>query len=244
MEYNCNGKVYKIEPVCEHDEGDLYIGSTFEVRLSRRMDKHRSGYKAWKSDNVGGHVRSYDLFDKCGIENCHIILIETVYANSRDELELRESYYIQICKCVNKLIPMRGKKLGKSAYNKLYYKENMNRIQQNQKKYSKTYQSKHKEYIRDYWKIYEIENKEHLDEYRMQYREKNKNKINLKITCPFCNCNLTKRHLKLHEQSLKHLKNASLYTVEYEYQWDDGTPCTEQEHNDAMGIKAPLVLLY
>ena len=40
VNYN-NGKIYKIEPIVDHDEGDIYIGSTTKQYLSMRMDKHR-----------------------------------------------------------------------------------------------------------------------------------------------------------------------------------------------------------
>ena len=43
-----NGKIYKIEPICEHNEDDIYIGSTTKQYLSQRMDKHRSDYKRWQ----------------------------------------------------------------------------------------------------------------------------------------------------------------------------------------------------
>ena len=43
-----NGKIYKIEPICEHDEGEIYIGSTTKQYLSQRMTAHRNGYKRFK----------------------------------------------------------------------------------------------------------------------------------------------------------------------------------------------------
>ena len=39
------GKIYKIEPICDHDEGDIYIGSTTKEYLSQRMTLHRNDYK-------------------------------------------------------------------------------------------------------------------------------------------------------------------------------------------------------
>ena len=50
---------------------------------------------------------SFKLFDKYGVENCEISLIETVNANSNDGLKAREKCYIQLLKCVNKNIPNR-----------------------------------------------------------------------------------------------------------------------------------------
>ena len=44
-----NGKIYKIEPICEHDEGDVYIGSTTKMYLSDRMFGHRDNYRKYKN---------------------------------------------------------------------------------------------------------------------------------------------------------------------------------------------------
>ena len=49
INYN-NGKIYKIEPIFEHDEKDIYIGSTTKQHLSQRMAFHRGGYKGWKNN--------------------------------------------------------------------------------------------------------------------------------------------------------------------------------------------------
>ncbi len=67
-----NGKIYKIEPICEHDESDIYIGSTTQPLLSQRMSKHRGSYYHWKKGK-GVLITSYILFEKYGIENCEII---------------------------------------------------------------------------------------------------------------------------------------------------------------------------
>ncbi len=120
------GKVYKIEPICEHDAGEIYIGSTSKDYLSQRMDTHRRDYKQWRKGKVG-YTRSYALFDKYGVKNCKIVLLESVFANSKDELASREAYYMQNIKCVNKNIPMALKNLGIVEYSK---QQNLDRIKQ------------------------------------------------------------------------------------------------------------------
>jgi len=127
VNYN-NGKVYKIEPICEHDDGEIYIGSTTNT-LNKRMITHRCDYKRYKNGK-GGCYTSYTLFDKYGIENCRIILLELVNCNSKDELLAREGYYIRILKCVNMIIPDRKKqqyfedtKEERCKYQKLYYEK-------------------------------------------------------------------------------------------------------------------------
>ncbi len=114
-----NGKVYKIEPIVDHDEGDVYFGSTTKKYLSQRMDDHRSQYKSWQK-GVGKKTRSFELFDKYGVDNCRIILLERVNANSKDELIAREAHHIKNNKCVNGLVPQRTVKE--------YYEDNKHTI--------------------------------------------------------------------------------------------------------------------
>jgi hypothetical protein len=108
INYN-NGKIYKIEPICEHDESDIYIGSTTKQYLSQRMTAHHTSYKQYKN-NKSRLTYAYLLFDKYGLENCNIILLELVEANSKDELHQREAHFIKTLKCVNKKIPLRTHK--------------------------------------------------------------------------------------------------------------------------------------
>ena len=103
------GKIYKIEPIVDHDEGDIYIGSTTKQYLSQRLDTHRSDYKQWKN-NKHGKIQVFEIFDKYSVEGCQIVLIETVNAESKDELLAREKHYIKSFKCVNKCIPGRTRK--------------------------------------------------------------------------------------------------------------------------------------
>jgi hypothetical protein len=65
-----------------------------------------------KKTGKGGNTSSYELFDKYGVENCKITLLEVCSCNSKDELtkrELtkRESHYIKSMLCVNKVVPNR-----------------------------------------------------------------------------------------------------------------------------------------
>ena len=119
-----NGKIYKIEPIVEHEEGEIYVGSTTKKYLSQRMDNHRNDYNRWK-DNKFHKLTLFALFDKYGIDNCKIYFLESVNANSRDELLAREGHYIKNLKCVNKCI------IGRTA--KEYYIDNIDKIKQHYK---------------------------------------------------------------------------------------------------------------
>jgi ribosome-interacting GTPase 1 len=119
-----NGKIYKIEPIVEHPEEDIYIGSTTKQYLSQRMDEHRGSYKKWKYGKLG-KTMVFDIFDKYGVENCRILLLESVNANSKDELIAREGHYIRTLKCVNKKI----EGITKKEQKQLYYQKHYDKIQ-------------------------------------------------------------------------------------------------------------------
>jgi len=123
-----NGKIYKIEPI-NGEEGDIYIGSTTKEYLSQRMTSHRGDYGKWKNGKRD-KIRSFCLFEKYGIENCKIILLENCPCDSKDELLSKESFYIRSLKCINKIVPDRTvqeyRKDNKEriAYIKKQYREN------------------------------------------------------------------------------------------------------------------------
>ena len=97
------------------------------------------------------NISSFDIFDKYGIKNCSIILIEEVNCESKDQLLSRERFYIESISCVNKSIPTRTQKE--------YYIDN---------------KEKHKEQQKQYYEI----NKEIIKEQVKEYHEENKTKIN------------------------------------------------------------------
>ena len=49
----------------------------------------------------------FGIFEKYGVENCCIVLLEMVNASNIDELMARERHWIQSTPCVNKVIPGR-----------------------------------------------------------------------------------------------------------------------------------------
>ena len=155
------GKIYKIEPTVEHDDGDIYIGSTTQRLLSQRMSKHRSGYKQWKMEKRDS-VSSFKLFDKYSSENCQIVLLENVNASCYDELASREAYYIRALECINKRIPLRTVKQ--------YYEENKDLLGEKQKEYHKINRDTILERQRQYYE----KNKDLLGEKKKEYREINR----------------------------------------------------------------------
>jgi hypothetical protein len=183
--YN-NSKIYKIEPICEYDEGDIYIGSTIRKYLSERISEHRKDYKRWKNGTDKRKCMSFDIFEKYGLENCNIVLIETINASTKDEVKSKEGYYIRSMKCINKYIPDRTQK----EWGAQYYQENKEDID----KRNKAYQEKNKDKIQNY-----------QNEYRNnpENKQRKKDLESQSVQCE-CGCMSTKNKLKRHQQTIKH----------------------------------------
>jgi hypothetical protein len=137
-----NSKIYKIEPMCNHLENEVYIGSTTKTYLSQRLQQHKCLYNNWKKGKYG-KVMVFELFDKYGFENCNIFLIEKVNCTSIDDLRTREGHYIKTSNCINKKVEGRTDE-EKKSYRKDYYEMNKT----NYKESSKRSYNKNKETIK------------------------------------------------------------------------------------------------
>jgi hypothetical protein len=166
-----NGKIYKIEPICEHEEGDIYIGSTAQKYLCNRMVKHKQDYKKFKNDRPVSRLTVFKIFEKYGIENCVITLIESVNCNSKEELLSKERFYIQTLKCVNKYVPLRT--------NLQWKKDNIER----HNNYRKQYYQDNKESVDTYKNEWISNNKEKVKQYKNLYYQTNKAKYADKFVC-------------------------------------------------------------
>jgi len=182
------GKVYKIV-VDTEEEYKPYVGSTIE-KLSRRMAGHRSKYKSWKKGK-GEHVKSYDLFDKFGVDKCKIILVEECSCENLSQLLMKEREWFDKMECCNMKRPLRTKEEKEEVliYYKIYYDSNKEEILEKQK----IYQQEHKEQIAEYNKKWRDEHKEELIE-----------KAKQKFEC-VCGAIICKQHKLRHERSQKHI---------------------------------------
>lgn len=148
-----NGKIYKIVDL---NEEMIYVGSTTQT-LAQRMSLHRNEYKA-KPNTLTCHL----IFEKYGIENCKILLLELCSCNSKEELHKKEGEYIKTLICVNKLIA------GRTI--KEYYNDNKEHILE----YKKQYYNDNKEQKLETIKQYDLEHKKQRLEYNRQYYLKKK----------------------------------------------------------------------
>ncbi len=164
-------KVYKI---VDNTNGNVYVGSTCEPTLARRLAKHVGNYKSYLNGN-GSCLTSYQIiknndYDIVLIENCESI-------SSKDELKARERFYIENLTCVNKNIPLRTNKEYREAH-KEYYKQ----YYQAHKKYDKQYHKEYYETHKEEYKKYNEAHKKYNEEHKAEIKEKRQAKKNKTIT--------------------------------------------------------------
>ena len=189
-----NGKIYMIT---DNAYTEKYIGSTI-VGLSSRMSQHRECYRRFiNGNNNQTCISVFSIFDKFGLENCKIELIENVICENKEQLRKIEGDYIKKLDCVNKRIECRTEKE--------YYIDNLSKILE----YQKQYRINHNDKIREYKKEYQIKNKEILSEKKRIYKEKNPERISElnninkiknreKIQCPHCDLCICRDSLTKH----------------------------------------------
>jgi hypothetical protein len=132
------GKIYKIV-----GNGKIYVGSTCERLLCRRLIGHNASYKQYQI-GIGGNMSSF----QCLSDPEHYIeLLELYPCNSKDELHTCERKWIELLDCVNQRKPCRTETDCKEYY-KEYYKE--------YKEYNK---EKIKAYMKEYQRLYYLNKK-------------------------------------------------------------------------------------
>lgn len=204
-----NGKIYKIEPTCDHDECEIYVGSTAQKYLSDRFAQHNHKYMS-ENKHKYGKYSSFKLFDKYGFDNCKITLIEAYPCSNKEELNKREGHFQRNMKCINVVM------IGRTKSE--YYQDNIDKF----KKLHKQYVEDHKEDVKVYQDQYRIDNREELLagkkahyqanrerllKQQKAYKDKNRDivraKANEKIACE-CGCFVTRSSISTHRKNTKH----------------------------------------
>ena len=144
--YN-NGKIYKIIVNNTDEEYDPYIGSTTKKYLSQRMTSHKGDYKRYNNGKQNHKMASFTLFDKYGIENCEIVLIENFPCNSKDELRSRERYHYDNIKNCNNYRPIRNEADSKDICAKKYRRRLELNPNHNNEDYKKRKEHRNAKYI-------------------------------------------------------------------------------------------------
>tara|TARA_R110000772_G_scaffold268400_1_gene395280 strand:+ start:120 stop:725 length:606 start_codon:yes stop_codon:yes gene_type:complete len=102
MDYK-NGKIYKI--VC-NVTGKQYIGSTTQT-LVQRLTKHRGYYRERLKDMLNRRLASSWKIIENG--DYRIILIQDYPCERKEQLLMRERFFIENLECVNKTCPIRSR---------------------------------------------------------------------------------------------------------------------------------------
>jgi hypothetical protein len=145
------GKIYKI--VCR-TTGEVYIGSTCEPTLARRLASHRHNFKVYYKNKHGYYISSFSILTR---ENYYIDLLENVPCNNNDELRKKEREWYDKIECINKQRPYTSK--------------------EDKREEKKLYRERNKQSISEYNQKYRDENKERISELRKAlYKEKMDNR--------------------------------------------------------------------
>ena len=142
------GKIYKI--VCRIT-GEVYVGSTCEKTLARRLVDHRSACNRYLEKQEGSKFSSFQIIQR---GNYYIELLENFPCDNRDELRKKEREWYDKTDCINHYRPYLFKE--EMRVERLIYDEiNKERIQEKQKQYKE----EHKERINEYKRLNYHKNK-------------------------------------------------------------------------------------
>jgi hypothetical protein len=191
-----DAKIYKI---VNYENDDVYVGSTCEPTLARRLSGHVRDYKGY----LNGKTHYITSFDVIATGNYDIQLIEAYPCANKMELHAREGYWIKQMECVNRHVAGRQRHESDKAY-----REN-NRIEIAIR--NKVYRETNKAKIDKYQKIYRDANK---DKIKARY-EKTKDKLNAKVECI---CGVT--HIFQYRARHRRTKNHQKYINSIQYLQD------------------------
>jgi len=215
------GKIYFIRSN-NPDITCKYVGSTIQT-LAQRMTGHRAGYKRWLACKESACTIYYE-FQKYGIDQFHIELIEDYPCEREEQLLARENFFIRQEDCVNKqmaiLTPEERKDYRKqyhqehkeelNKYHKEYYQANREYALEQQNKYHQEHKEEDNERCKQYQQEHREEHKARCKQYHQEHREEHKarckqnyDKNNELITC-VCGCQIRKQCLNVHLKTEKH----------------------------------------
>ena len=166
------GKIYKI---VDNTNNNVYIGSTCEKTLARRLTSHRCNFRSFERGKIN-YVTSFDIIKN---NNYEIILLENFPCSSRDELHARERYYIEQSICINRLMPytspeqkqLKLQVAGKSDRTKIYQKQYREAHKEQTKEYNKKYNETNG---KELYLKYKDKKSEYKKEYFREYYQKKK----------------------------------------------------------------------
>jgi hypothetical protein len=175
-----NCKIYKI---ISPQTDKIYIGSTCQSQLSKRLGQHKQQYKNY----LGGSAPYIASLDIIQYGDAKIILIDSFpECKNREEQYKIEQSYIDKLDCINK----------NRAYSTIEYKKEC------ASRYNRNNYLKFREKRLEKAKIWREENVEKRKKYREENSEKIKEYSRAKVNCDICHKSMTKRNLPRHKQTI------------------------------------------
>ena len=148
-----NGKIYRL--VC-NDTGKQYIGSTTTF-LSTRLSQHKKLLKDGRSGT------SKEILEN---GNYSIVLIEDYPCDRKEQLLMRERFFIETMECINKKIPLQTHHEWYMNHRDEYIARQMvwnNANKDKLREYQKTFQDKKKGICIDLTDVVDIDENIHLE---------------------------------------------------------------------------------
>jgi hypothetical protein len=189
---------------------DIYVGHT--TNLIKRRNSHKSKCNKGNCKEYNFKVYTY-IRDNGGWDNWSVIEVEKCPClNFEEACKIERNYIEKLNATLNKVIPTRT--------DKEYYEDNIDKIKEYKKEWSKKNYEKNKERSSAWYynnKEYCLEkekerrkiNKETTAQYMKQYYQQKKEnilvKMNEKNKCE-CGCIVNSSSLLTHKKSQKHLK--------------------------------------
>jgi hypothetical protein len=210
------GKIYQI--VC-NKTGLVYVGSTIEPTLCRRLAGHVKNYRHYLT-GLSHYVTSYKIIEN---EDYQILLLENYSCESKDQLTKKEGEYIRTMTCVNKNIPGRSVKEWYHDNKEIVLKKTAEYYRANKEVRSikaSEYHEVHKEEINQRKKEYYKENRDKINQRHIEYYKTNKEEICKKSAIKnYCKCGGTFTHSNKHRHSTTK-QHQEYLAGDWEYIWE------------------------
>ena len=87
-----NYQLTKIYKITSNAGDEIYLDATAKKYLSQRLQQHRNDYKKFREGKTKWQD-VFEIFDRYGVNDCRIVLIETFPCNSKDEKTARLDNY-------------------------------------------------------------------------------------------------------------------------------------------------------
>ena len=176
------GKIYAIR---SHSTEQIYVGSTCEPTLARRMAKHKASYKQFQ--RIGGSCASSKFILQ--FNDAYIELLELFPCEFKDELQRREGELIRANtgNCVNRKIEGRTRAE--------HYLDNRESLKQ--------YKIDNRESIKTWHKQHYLDNRESIKALKAQ-----------RIQCSYCNTSFARGDKSQHIKTIKHQNNYKISYLE------------------------------